>query len=200
MSFNTNQLSDEDLVKRYKSKQDKTAIGELFKRHSLMCFSVCYNYLKDEEFAKDASMSIFEKLFSDLTKHQIENFRSWLHTVSRNYCLMQLRKQDMKLSKTMLHLDQSQNFMELESLEHLDISEKEKQLQRLEKAILELKDKQQVCIRLFYIEQKSYEEITEITGYSTNEVKSHIQNGKRNLKIRLGSIEFILWLLLIWKL
>ena len=144
-------------------------------------------------------MSIFEKLFEDLKKHEIQNFKSWLHSVCRNYSLMQLRKQKMKMSKNTVYINDENTFMELESFLHQDITEldKEQQLQTLEKAIKELKDKQRECIELFYLQQKSYDEICQLTGYSNNDVKSSIQNGKRNLKILLGNKDFILWLTLI---
>ncbi len=199
MTLKINHQTDEELVKQYQTSGDKMAVGELFKRHSLMCFAVCNKYLKNEAAAQDAAMSLFEKLFEDLKKHEIQNFKSWLHTVCRNYCLMQLRKQYMKMNKTMVHINDEDSFMELESLLHQDGDEKEKEkiLVNLEKAIKELKDKQRECIELFYIQQKSYDEIRQLTGYTNNDVKSNIQNGKRNLKILLGNKDFILWLTLI---
>jgi RNA polymerase sigma-70 factor (ECF subfamily) len=61
----------------------------------------------------------------------------------------------------------------------------EENLQSLEKGIQELPVEQKRCIELFYLQQKCYKEITEITGYEQKKVKSYIQNGKRNLKIYL---------------
>ncbi len=152
-----------------------------------MCLAVCNKYLRDEEAAQDAAMSIFEKLFSDLQNHQIQNFKSWLHSVCRNYCLMQLRKPN--LSVSIAEPDEHENsFMEFSHFLHPEENEAEKELrlQILEEAIGLLKDKQKICIELFYLKQKSYEEICSLTGYTLNEVKSQIQNGKRNLKISLN--------------
>lgn len=200
MTLKINQQSDDELVKHYRTSGDKMAVGELFKRHSLMCFTVCNKYLRNEELAEDAAMNIFEKLFEDLKKHEVQNFRSWLHSVCRNYCLMQLRKQEMKISKNMVYLDDDTTFMELQNFLHQETSEedKEQKLRMLENAIKELKDKQRECIELFYLQQKSYDEISQLTGYTNNDVKSSIQNGKRNLKILLGDKDLILWLTLIW--
>lgn len=179
--------SDENLVVNYQNTKNNLVVGELFKRHSLMCFTVCVKYLKDEDAAHDATMSIFEKLFTDLQKHQINNFKSWLHTVCKNHCLILLRKPNVLVS---LNEDEGENenlFMQLSNiLNHEDDKqEKEEKLQAVENAILGLKDKQKQCIELFYLKQKSYVEIAAITGYTENEVKSYIQNGKRNLKIIL---------------
>ncbi len=52
----------------------------------------------------------------------------------------------------------------------------------LSSAMTKLKKEQEKCIRMMYLENKSYKEISEITGYSLKQVKSYIQNGKRNLK------------------
>jgi RNA polymerase sigma-70 factor (ECF subfamily) len=196
MALNPAKQTDEDLVKHYQATKDKIAIGELFKRHSLMCYAVCNKYLKDEDASQDAAMQVFEKLFTDLLKHEIQNFRSWLHTVCRNHCLMQLRKPNLTLRMSDTEGENDAQFMELEGFLHHEenTTEKEFKLQTLEHAIEELKDKQKECIHLFYIEQKSYDEVSKITGYSINEVKSYIQNGKRNLKIILSNKGITLWL------
>jgi len=196
---NTN-ANDEELVVQYKSTNNTRILGELFKRHSLMCFAVCNKYLKDESAAEDAAMSIFEKLFTDLHKHEIANFKSWLHTVCRNHCLMQLRKQTPIVRINDNSEENSESFVNLDRFLHQEDNqqEKEEKLLMLEQAIMQLKDKQKECIELFYLQQKSYDEIATLTGYSPNEVKSYIQNGKRNLKIALGEkgISFLMAIIL----
>jgi len=196
---NTN-ANDEELVVLYKSTNNTRILGELFKRHSLMCFAVCNKYLKDESAAEDAAMSIFEKLFTDLHKHEIANFKSWLHTVCRNHCLMQLRKQTPIVRINDNSEENSESFVNLDRFLHQEDNqqEKEEKLLMLEQAIMQLKDKQKECIELFYLQQKSYDEIATLTGYSPNEVKSYIQNGKRNLKIALGEkgISFLMAIIL----
>jgi RNA polymerase sigma factor (sigma-70 family) len=194
------QLTDEQLIAKYRQSGLKLAVGELFKRHSLMCFAVCNKYLKDEQAAEDAAMSVFEKLFKDLKNHEIQNFKSWLHSVCRNYCLMQLRK---PLNTLRIHdadEENESNFVNLERFLHQEenTEEKERTYQTLERAISELKDKQKECIELFYLKQKSYDEIAELTGYTNNEVKSYIQNGKRNLKIALSGKDLSVLFLILW--
>lgn len=189
-------LSDEELVAHYQTTGDKQAVGDLFKRHSLMCFAVCNKYFKNEEKANDAAMSIFEKLFTDLQKHEVKNFKSWLHSVCRNYCLMQLRKPQIIVPLDDTTEKSEEDFMQLENFLHQN--NKEEKLQELEKALSWLSDKQRECIDLFYLKKKSYKEISEQTGYTTNDVRSQIQNGKRNLKITLKQkgITFCITLLL----
>jgi len=200
MHQDLSQLTDEQLIAKYKQSGLKLAVGELFKRHSLMCFAVCNKYLKDEQAAEDAAMSVFEKLFKDLKNHEIQNFKSWLHSVCRNYCLMQLRK---PLNTLRIHdadEENESNFVNLERFLHQEenTEEKERTYQTLELAISELKDKQKECIELFYLKQKSYDEIAELTGYTNNEVKSYIQNGKRNLKIALSGKDLSVLFLILW--
>lgn len=200
MHQDLSQLTDEQLIAKYKQSGLKLAVGELFKRYSLMCFAVCNKYLKDEQAAEDAAMSVFEKLFKDLKNHEIQNFKSWLHSVCRNYCLMQLRK---PLNTLRIHdadEENESNFVNLERFLHQEenTEEKERTYQTLELAISELKDKQKECIELFYLKQKSYDEIAELTGYTNNEVKSYIQNGKRNLKIALSGKDLSVLFLILW--
>jgi RNA polymerase sigma-70 factor (ECF subfamily) len=53
----------------------------------------------------------------------------------------------------------------------------------MEEALKELNQEQRQCVTLFYLERRSYQEIHEITGFTLLQVKSYIQNGKRNLRI-----------------
>lgn len=201
MAPNQLHISDETLVINYQSTSDKAIVGELFKRHSLMCFAVCNKYFKNEDKAKDAAMAVFEKLFSDLQKHAPQNFKSWLYSVCKNYCLMQLRK---PVVEVLVAEGQEKNedfFMQFEGLLHQkgEGQEKEQKLQALESALEQLNPKQKVCIELFYLQQKSYSEVSEKTGYTTNEVKSYIQNGKRNLKNTLAQNGILFgWTIAIW--
>jgi RNA polymerase sigma-70 factor (ECF subfamily) len=177
--------TDAELVMKYRTSHDTKYIGELFTRYTALVFGVCMKYLKDEDASKDAVMQIFENLISLLKKHQVENFKPWLHTLTRNHCLMELRKKGVLVA---LHLDTNEENtatgMETEQFLHQeDKLGKEKLLISLEKAMVGLKEEQKLCIELFYIKEKSYTEIVEITGYDIKQVKSYIQNGKRNLKI-----------------
>ena len=144
-------------------------------------------------------MDIFEKLLNDLLKHEIHNFKSWLYTYSRNFCLMKLRKKSKEIAMSEIENNPSE-VMELEENIHQSI-EKETQLQQLEKAIENLNNEQKKCISLFYLHEKSYIDIVNETGYELKKVKSYIQNGKRNLMIQLSKNNAtIVVLLLLFKL
>jgi RNA polymerase sigma-70 factor (ECF subfamily) len=178
----TAKISEQDdaaLIARYKAGGGLETLGALYNRYMHLVFGVCLNYLKDEEQSKDAVMQIFEELIVKLKVHEVQNFKSWLHVLSRNHCLMALRK---AARNTTVSFDDS--FVENKDFVHLDIDDtKEKQLTVMEKCMESLPDEQRLSVDLFYLQEKCYKEVAEITGYDLPKVKSYIQNGKRNLKI-----------------
>ncbi len=183
---NISKHSDNELIAEYKSKGDNAVVGELFKRYSHLVYGVCLKYLKNEDESKDAVLEIFEQLLVDLLKHDVSNFKSWLHSVARNHCLMFLRKEQTQLKRAN---EYEYAFDEENSFEApFQVHEKEQQevqLTDLEKALGELKEEQRICIELFFLQEKCYEEVAELTGFTMNQVKSYIQNGKRNLSLKL---------------
>lgn len=178
--------SDSDLIERFRLKGDQNALGELFERYSALVYGVCLKYLKDRDDAKDAVMRIFERLPSSLKAHHVEHFKSWLYITSKNHCLMHLRSQK-KFQKKEIDDDTMEKELALH-LGHEDNGQ-EHDLAKLEKCIEQLKNDQKKCVQLFYLKELCYKEIVEITGLETKKVKSHIQNGKRNIKICMEQSE-----------
>lgn len=170
--------TDEELVTLYKATDDLEIVGVLYDRYTALTFGVCLKYLKDREESRDAVMQIFEKLIASLKSHDISIFKGWLYVTARNHCLMQLRAKKGKNFEAL-----SPFLMESSANGHHEGVEIEGDLNRLEKCMEALAKEQKECVQLFYIQQKCYKEITEVTGYDLNKVKSYIQNGKRNLKI-----------------
>ena len=171
-------LSDEDLLKLYLLDGDLNHLGDLYQKHSEMVYYVCLRYFKETERSQDAVMQIFEELIDKVKKQDIQDFPRWLYVVSKNHCLMALRSAKNKVEIV------TDNFVEFSMNLHQEenYQEREEQLLRLESCLDTLIEKQKRSIQLFFIEQKCYKEVVEITGYSMNDVKSFIQNGKRNLK------------------
>lgn len=175
----TDTLNDEAQLDCYRKSGDVLVLGKLFEKYVPLIYGVCLKYLKDEETSKDAVMGIFEELIVKVKQHDIKQFRSWVYVLSRNYCLMQLRAG----KKTeQVPLD---DVMEFIPFLHPEDNGKEEALRALELCIAQLNSAQKKSISLFYIQQKCYKEVADITGFSLNDVKSYIQNGKRNLKICL---------------
>ncbi len=176
-------ISDEELVQRYRNSHETIYIGELYQRYTHLVFGVCMKYFRNEAEAEDATMQIFEKLINDLKKHHITAFKPWLHIVVKNHCMMHFRKETSQGKKMADLKYELKGGVENPEESHLEEAlEKEYILQHLHEGIETLKKEQRICVELFYLKDQSYVQISEATGYSLNEVKSYIQNGKRNLK------------------
>ena len=163
----------------YKQTQQLDVLSNLYQRYMELVYGVCLKYFKDQERSKDAVMNIFEELVQKLQLHEVSNFKSWLHTLTRNYCLMQLRT-----PKNLKTTEFNPDYMQYEETVHLNgVFEKEEQFNKLEKCLAILPAQQKETVSLFYLQQKCYEEIVTITGYEWNRVRSYIQNARRNLKL-----------------
>lgn len=180
---NKMKMDDLVLVQCYRDSGDSDYVGELFERYHHLVFGVCLKYLNNREEAKDAALQVFEKLMSDLHKHEVHNFSSWLHSVTRNHCLMILRKKSRHYQHELGYNTEMHIVPKDDDLEAIKI--KEVQLNLLEEAIQNLNEEQRQCIELFFLNEKCYKEIEDITGYTNKQVKSYIQNGKRNLKLTI---------------
>ncbi len=179
---NTNyqHISDTDLLNRFKNDKNKEWLGILLERYTLLLLGVCMKYLKNEEDAKDAVQQIFLKSLNELEKYSVTYPKSWLYKIACNHCLMKLRdnKQVVSLTDHSVYIEESGDIEAIQS--------KEINLKLLESCLTELSNEQQTCITLFYLQKCSYQEITQKTGYTILQVKSNIQNGKRNLKLLIA--------------
>ncbi|HRG79026.1 MAG TPA: sigma-70 family RNA polymerase sigma factor [Cyclobacteriaceae bacterium] len=172
-------MTDSELLNHYKKDGELSYLGELYTRYQSLVYGVCLKYLKDRDESKDAVMQLFEKLIQTLRTHEVDNFKSWLYVTTRNHCLMQIRSRKGKFTHEF-----SSEIMENQLLLHPeDEPELEGNLTKLEKCIETLINEQKQCIQLFFLQEKCYREIAQFTGFDLNQVKSFIQNGKRNLKI-----------------
>lgn len=176
---------DESLLKQYRFSGDPEILGSLYSRYLHLVYGVCLKYLKNRDDAKDAVMQIFEKLVKETRQHEIKQFKSWLYVLTKNYCLMQLRSQkvtDRRINN--YKIDYVKSVESIIELHPIDKEDAEKDI-LLKECLEKLNDEQKICIRLFYFENKCYREIAEFLKLDEKKVKSHLQNGKRNLKICL---------------
>jgi RNA polymerase sigma factor (sigma-70 family) len=171
-------LSDNELLAQYKSDGDLQWIGALFGRYMHLCYGVGLKYFADKDKAKDAVMDVFEVVIEKCKTHEVQNFKSWLYVLVKNFCLMQLRREKGIAEK-------SQNyFMDFAIEAHLtDVNNKEVELGQLQKCLGSLNEEQRQTVELFYFKKMDYKSISNATGYDLMKVKSYIQNAKRNLKI-----------------
>jgi RNA polymerase sigma factor (sigma-70 family) len=175
-----NIIPDEVLVAQFLDSGNKELIAILFERYTHLVYGICLGYLQDKEQGKDAVMEIFESLFDKLSVHHVAVFKNWLYTVSRNHCLMILRKTATRNRTYEKSLSGSVTTVEPDDA-NAEISPEIKE-GMVGTAVESLNPDQRACVSMMYLEDKSYKDIADQTGYTLNEVKSHIQNGKRNLK------------------
>lgn len=178
-------ISDTALIEKYKNSLDNTALIELFQRHSDMVYTVCRKYLKRDEDCKDTAFEIFEGVAEKLKFWEIQDFRSWLFIVAKNHCLMKVRQRvsyESVFAPGALMNEPANEDIEWELIRQIDVG---LQMEAIDAALTELDEEQRVCLQLFYFEEKRYQEIAELTKLDLKQVKSHLQNGKRNLKKRL---------------
>ncbi len=178
-------VSDEELLLQYKQSGNRELFAELFKKHVTAVYGTCLFYLQDKTEAEDATMVLFEKLMLDITARDINNFKAWLGFVVRNHCISLIRKNKTasKHKKSYYEFELEETSYETE--EKIGSVSDELLLQEMKHCLPKLKEKQRLCVERFYLLNKSYQDIADETGYSLNEIKSHIQNGKRNLKLMI---------------
>lgn len=178
--INISKLADEELLQRYSQSGKTEYFGELYNRYIPLLYGVCLKYLRDEAQSQDAVMQLFEDLLPKVSNYEIKVFRTWLYRVAKNHCLQILRKENREIT-----LDYTVNVVESDDFLHLlgEEDSTEEQLSALHHCLEKLPEYQRVSILRFFMEELSYADIVEQTGYSLNNVKSYIQNGKRNLKI-----------------
>ncbi len=179
--------SDEELAARYRTSGELALLGELYARYLPHVYGVCYQYLRENEASKDAVMSLFEKLITEMRRHEVKRFAPWLYATARNYCLMQLRSGKIHREHPLSHLTNGADMEIANPLHHQELEAiHEEELEALRAGLSELPAAQQRCLRLFYLENQSYQQVASTTGYSLNQVKSALQNGRRMLRQLIG--------------
>ncbi len=173
-------LTDEELLAQYRHTGEAEWLGRLLERHTVLLLGVALKYMKDKDAAHDAVSAVFLKALTHLPSGPIANLKGWLYILTRNHCLQHLRDRRHTAGDEAL-----QHVADAGEAAREDHLLKNTTLDELHAALGELGHEQRTCVTLFYLEKKSYAQITETTGYSFAQVKSFIQNGKRNLRIHL---------------
>lgn len=178
----SSEQSDEDLLARYQAGGELAVLGQLFERYAELVYGVCLKYCRDEQEAEDAAMAVFEQLVAKAREHEVHNFKSWLHVLTKNHCLMQLRK----ASRAREQSFEPQLMQSVDNRHHtIEIHEDNGQLKGLNDCMEQLPEEQRQCVQAFYLEGHSYKEIAGFRKEELGRVRSYIQNGRRNLRICL---------------
>ena len=172
--------SDAELLHAYQTLGDHDSLATLFMRYAAQVLGICLRYLEQSADAEDAVMDIYSHIQKPLLHQNVQHFRAWIMQVSRNHCLQILRKKKGKYSIDITELKH------MESTDNLhQIYIEDRWLDIMEEELKSLSEEQQICLRMMYLEGHSYKEIAAIQGYELKKVKSYIQNGKRNLALRV---------------
>ena len=173
-------VSDQELLERFYADHDNEWLGFLLQRYTMLLLGVCMKYLRNEEEARDAVQQVFLKVIQELQKYKVDYFKSWLYMVAKNHCLMRIRE---KHGKTTTEITDRITSTPQDETDRLKVLQDDHTLSLMEEAMQELNPEQRECLTLFYLQKKSYQEVSAATGFTMLQVKSHIQNGKRNLRI-----------------
>lgn len=171
-------MHDAELIDAYKKAPNNKLFEEIYLRYAHLALATCMKYLKNEQDAEDCTMQLFEHLPNRLRKHEIGFFSSWMYRVTVNECLQFLRIRK-KNTSDIEHLE-----FTFEEDEDENESLREIQLEKLILYLDDLKADQRLCVEQFYLKKQSYQQIVDQSGLSLGQVKSAIQNGKRNLRLR----------------
>jgi RNA polymerase sigma factor (sigma-70 family) len=173
-------IEDKELLEKFYADRNNQWLGILLQRYTLLLLGVCMKYMKNEEDAKDCVQQIFLKTIAELQKYKVVYFKSWIYMIAKNYCLMKIRDRN---GKVPLELKYNLAIEDEDDFYRSQLIEKDQILSMMEQSLEELNDEQKQCVTLFYLQKKSYNQIAEETGFSMLQVKSFIQNGKRNLRL-----------------
>jgi RNA polymerase sigma factor (sigma-70 family) len=178
----TSGRSEPELLEDYIRHQDPRILAELYQPYMELVYGVCLKYLSPSEDARDAVRHIYEELVEKLKSHRVEHFKGWLYRVAVNHCLMILRRKKPYVQEW--DPDRMESAQESHPEEAWD---RESRLALMEKCLQTLNADQKTCVELFYLKSICYKEIARQTGWEAGRVKSHIQNGRRNLKLCMES-------------
>ena len=183
------QASDEELLQAYRQTGNQELAAELFNRYAHLVYGLCRKHLKNREDCRDAVMAVFEKTLTQARITEIHHFNKWLYSTTKNHCISNLRDDQRNsrqqeewevLEKSEPRIMENEGFLRLY---HKGTNESDTS-RILQEALAELDEGQRTCVRLFFFEKKSYKDIAGVTGYSVNQVKSYLQNGKRRLGVQ----------------
>jgi RNA polymerase sigma-70 factor (ECF subfamily) len=184
MKKNLSTYTDEELLELYNNSRRQEYFGQLYSRYIPLLYGLCLKYLQEAAKAEDAVMQLFEDLMPKIFNYEIRIFRTWIYSVAKNHCLQLLRKNEREIS-----VDFTVQVMESDEIIHLfEEEDNTEKVAALNRCLEKLPDPQRISILKFFMEEMSYTDIADLTGFQLKSVKSYIQNGKRNLKICIEKI------------
>lgn len=174
---------------------EERGFGFLYQNTYKSKYYLALQYMKNEEAAEDVLQEAYIKAFSKLdTLGNPEAFPGWLGTIVANTAKNMLAKNNPMLFSDIAADEEDESFeyrIEDENVENQpEISYTRQETQTLVHELIDsLSEEQRMCILMFHIEGASISEIAAAMGCSENTVKSRLNYGRKNLKIKAEELQ-----------
>lgn len=158
-------------------------------------YYLALKYMQNEEAAKDVVQDAYIRAFEKLdTLENPESFSSWFGIIVANTAKNALQKQNPMLFTDIAKDSEQEEFeyqIEDESVQNQpEIAYSQKETQELVHELIDsLSEEQRMCILMFHIEGQSISEIAETLGCSENTVKSRLNYGRKNIKVKAEELQ-----------
>jgi RNA polymerase sigma-70 factor, ECF subfamily len=172
-------IADEEIVRRFRETGDRECFEELFAKYRKKVYFACRAFYSDGGAAEDATQETFLRAYEKIHQFGGGDFGGWLMRIARNICIDQWRKRRPEVE--MDDRDLSKGHAEPTALPSYDLRWT---IDRVWQEMRSLAPEQQRCLEM-KIEGYSYEEMAARTGFSLEAVKSHLQNGRRMLWLKM---------------
>ncbi len=161
---------------------DPEAFAVLVRRHKARVVRLGMSFFRDEEDAADFTQDVFIKAYTALASFKGRSlFSTWLLRIAYNTAINSKKRR-----KDQVFLDPEMEIAGAQATE--DEHLREETARAVREAMAQLPPRQALCIELYFYYDLKYSEISEMTGYPVNTIKSHVFRAKRVLRERLGEI------------
>jgi len=179
---NLESVPDEVLAQRFQTTGGPQYFSEIFRRYKKSVFAGCLAMLRSRMVAEELTQETFIRLFTRIDTFRGGSFKAWIHRVARNLCLNQLA--DHGRGEAISYEDARAPGEPVKGLEPEFLIRNE-----VRTILNQLTAQQRITMKLFYLDGYRYGEIGERLGLSPEQVKSSLQNGKRQFRIRWQRVQ-----------
>lgn len=168
------------LVKRFRGERDGAAFDALYRRNRRMVYGTCLRYLRDREAAEDACHDVFLQAYQQFDSLRGDVFSPWVRRIAINHCLNRQRHAATRrrIEPTLVRdFDQGRA-----DASHAAAAARD-DLRIAAELVRGLSPKQRLVFLLRHVEQLAYDGIAEVTGLPFDEVRSALQNARRNFRL-----------------
>ena len=169
-------MEDTDVIQTYLNTQADLCFTLIYSRYSSKVYAKCIALLKSEVQARDATQEIFMKIFLNLSKfgHR-SRFSTWVYSISYNYCIDFLRKQQKKQA---LFSDEMANPPDISNQEVPDYELLELEVKVLKQVLDRIPVGDKAVLLMKYQDEMSIKEMSSVLNKSESAIKMKIKRAK----------------------